>query len=49
MNYATSIPVPGNIFRLGALDPLQVRQPKLDYNHPPANFRPKKNKKKGKK
>lgn len=49
MNYSNSIPVPDNVFRLRAVDPLQVGQPKLDYNHPPANFRPKKNKKKGKK
>lgn len=41
--------MPAGMFMLRAIDPLPVMKPKLDYNHPPANFRPKKNKKKGKK
>lgn len=41
--------MPPGMFMLRAVDPIPVSSPKLDYNHPPANFRPKNNKKKGKK
>ena len=41
--------MPAGMYMLGSVYPLPVMKKKLDYNHPPKNFKFKNNKQKGKK